>query len=307
MIRGPNLPLHCVQHRHRFFCRPHQDSAERRARYRERHPNLRLDRVLQPPILHVRHQSDNFKHRLLHRVFKLRQLSDSHLSPDGILIPQVLFHERLVHNRQLPRSIHFRFREASSVHQLDFQRRKISLADQLKHCVPFFRVRFPRNLDVARNSPIRRKRARFRRLHDTWQRFQPLQQRPVKSRHLVRRFITVHRQGKPRHQDVIRLQSQVHFSQRHKAPHQQPRAHQQRQGKPHFQHHHGVAQPPVPEPAADSLAAIPQRFIQVFARRLQRWHQPEHQRRQHRCHQRERQYRHIHPDHRFRRNYILRH
>src|SRR5206468_1515586 len=83
---------------------------------------------------------------------------------------------------------------------------------QLKHRIPLFSVRFSGNLDIARDSAIGRQRARFRRFEDAWQRFQPLEERPVESRYLVCRFVTVHGQWKPRHEYMIRLQPQLHIS-----------------------------------------------------------------------------------------------
>ena len=174
---------------------------------------------MQATVLCVRHESDDFKHGLFHGIFKIRKLRDSYLLPDWIFIRQVFFHKRLVHNRELARSAHFRFRETPSVHKLDFQHWEISLADQLKHGVPFFPVRLAGNLDVARNATVWRQRARFCSFQDTGQCFQPLQQRPVESRHLIGRLIPVHWQRKPRHQNMIRLQPEVHLAKRHKAAH----------------------------------------------------------------------------------------
>ena len=211
--------LHRVHHGHRFSLGAHQDSPERGARHRVRNPDFRLNRLLQPAVLHVRYEPDNLKHRLFHRVFKLFQLRDANLLPDWIVVPQILAHKGLIHDRQLLRSVDFRFRERPAIHELNLQHRKVSRAAQLKHCVPFVGVRLSWNLDVARDSSIRRERTRFRGFDDTGQGLEPLKQWAVKSRNLSRCFVSVHGQGKPGHQNVIGAQSQLHVPQRYKTAH----------------------------------------------------------------------------------------
>src|SRR5205807_607567 len=64
---------------------------ERRTRHRKRHPNLRLGRILQPPVLCVSHHPDNFKNGLFYRVIKFRKLCDSHLPSDWVFVPKYFF------------------------------------------------------------------------------------------------------------------------------------------------------------------------------------------------------------------------
>ena len=262
---------------------------------------------MQSPVLGVRHKPDNFKHGLFHRVIKLRKLRDSHLPADRVFVPQVFLYEHLVHNGQLARSVHFRFREPPSVHEPNLQNGKISFADQLKHGVPFFCVRFTRNFDVAGNPAIRGQRAGFGGFDHTRQSFQPLQQRAVKSHHLVRGLVALHGQRKPCHQNMIRLQAELHVAKGDKTSRQKSRGNQQRQGKPHFQHNHGVAQPAVTESPADALSAIPQRLIQILASCFESGNEAKHQGGQRSYTQREQQHRQIQSDDRFGRNNILGH
>ena len=106
---------------------------------------------------------------------------------------------------------------------------------------------------------------------------------------------------------MIGPQSQPHVAQRHKTSHQQPRGNQQRQRKPHFQHHQRIAQSSVAESAADSFAAIAQRFVHVLAYRLQRRNQSKYQRGQHPYAQSKQPHPRIQLDHGFGRNNVLRH
>ncbi len=63
----------------------------------------------------------------------------------------------------------------------------------------------------------------------------------------------------------------------------------------------------MPESPADALAAVPQRIVQILARRLQRRDEAKHQRGQRSYAQREQQHWHIQADDRFGRNNVLGH
>ena len=126
------------------------------------------------------------------------------------------------------------------------------------------------NFDIGIDASVGRQSARFRGLDDSGHSLQALQQRPIKTRDLLRRLISIPRKRQTRHKNVVRLQTKVHFTKRHKATHQQARADQQRQRQSHFQHNHGIAQPSVTETAANSFPAIAQRIVQIAPRRLKR-------------------------------------
>src|SRR5580704_1192297 len=305
-ICGPDLLLHAFQHRQRLLRRAHQDTALRRARDRIGHPELWPDRILQTVVLHIRNHPDNFEPRLRHRIGKRLQPHEVNALPDGIVVAQIPVRKGLVDDREFSLPVHFRFCEGPAVHELNAQRREIALAAQLKQCLPLFGVRLPNNIDVGANPTVWRQRARFRRVQHAWQRLYSLQQWLVKTGDLIGGFVTVPRQRKPRDQNMVRLESQVHFSQRDKTAHQQSCGSHERERKRHFQHYYGVAQSVVTPGPARSLPTIAQGIVQVASCGLQRRNQTENQRGQYRHAQCERQHRRVQLDDGLRGNNLLR-
>ena len=99
--------------------------------------------------------------------------------------------------------------------------------------------------------------------------FQPQQKRTEKTGDLVGGLIAVFWKRKPSYQNVIGLQSEMNLVQGNEAAHQQARANQQRERQGDLEDNHSITKPAVPEAAADSLAAIAQRIVQIPPRRLQ--------------------------------------
>ncbi len=144
---------------------------------------------------------------------------------------------------------------------------------------PLLGVRPAGDVDLATDPPVGRQRARLGRRHDTRQGRKPLQQRAVEAGQVPGGLVALRWQWQAGDQQVIGGEAQVHLAQRHEAPHQESGPHQQRQRQGHFEDHDGVAQAAAAQPTARAFAAVPQRLAQVAARRLQRRHEAEDERR----------------------------
>ena len=241
------------------------------------------------------------------RTCKRLEPPESQALPDWAFAGQIFARERLVHHRDVPCVLDLRLAEGPPFLERDSQHAKIFLADELKQGLRLLRVRFSGDFHPAFAATIRRKVARRRRTHHSRQGLHPREQRPEESGRLVRVLVAVPGQGQHRPKHLIRAHAEIDVPLGDKTPHQQSRTDQQRQRQRDFHHHQRVTERPAAEPAADALAAVAQRIVDVTAGRLQRRRQTKDQRRQHRHAQRERQHRQIQLDHRLGRDQVRRH
>ena len=131
-------------------------------------------------------------------------------------------------------------------------------------------MRLSGNFDFTFDSAVRRKSAGLSGGHDTGERFQALQQGPVKTRDLIGSFVAFHWERQSYDENMIRLQSQMHFAKSHETAHQEPRSYQKRERKSDLCDHQRIAEFSMTEAAAEPFAGVAQRLIQVFSGGLQR-------------------------------------
>ena len=146
------------------------------------------------------------------------------------------------------------------------------------------------------DSAVRRQGAGFSGIHHAGKRLQLGQQLAEETLLFCRGLILPFGKWQPRHQNVVRIESQVHRLQRDKGPHHDSGASQQHQREREFDDHQRIAQPSAPEAAADASAGILQRLDNIAARQLQRRRKPEQQRGEDGEQQAEAQYRQVQPD-----------
>src|SRR6516162_7581918 len=105
--------------------------------------------------------------------------------PSGFSLARYLCTKVWFDDCQLALAFHLRLGEGPPVDKLDFQCREITFTAQLENRVPFLRVRFAWDIDVARNSTIRRQGARFCGIQNAGQDCKPPQQRSIKAGNLI--------------------------------------------------------------------------------------------------------------------------
>ena len=160
------------------------------------------------------------------------------------------------------------------------QRAQVAFADQLIDRLPAVGVRLAGDFQIRRDAAVRRQRAGFGGLHHARQRLQLGQQLAEEPLLFGRGLVLPLGERQPRHQNVVRIESQVHGLQRDEGPHHHAGAGQQHQREREFHDHQRIAQPAAPEAAAHAPAGILQRLDNIAPRQLHRRRQPEEQRRE---------------------------
>ena len=203
---------------------------------------------------------------------------DRNLAPDRVLLAEPLRYQSLIHHRHLARSGDLALFHQAAVQQPGSQGVHVAFADQLIDGLPAVAVRLAGDVQVCRDAAVRRQGAGFGGIHHSGERLQLGQQLAEETLLFGRGLILPLGKWQPRHQNVVRIESQVHRLQRDKGPHHDSGAGQQHQREREFDDHQRIPQPSAPEAAADAAAGILQRLDNIAARQLQRRRKPEEQR-----------------------------
>ena len=149
---------------------------------------------------------------------------DRDLSPDRVLLAEPLRHQGLIHDGNLARPGDLVFFQQAAMQQPGAQRVTVTLAHQLINRLPTFGVRLTGNFQICGDAAVGRQGTGFRGIHYSGKRLHFGQQLGEETLLFGGCFILPFGKRQPRHQDVVRIESEIYRLQRDESPHHDSRA-----------------------------------------------------------------------------------
>src|SRR5579862_12235 len=189
---------------------------------------------------------------------------------NGIFVFEVTSAKGFIDDRDFAGLSHISWRKSLAFTKRNPKNTEVIFAAKLSDCLSLLVSGFPEDLDFKATAIVGRVRTRCRNRGNTRNRRNPGEQRAVKGFDLGRSFIAFPGKREARRQDVVALETERHVGKRQKATDKKSGCENQSERKCNLDHSERVAQTSMTGSAAETLARIAKRILQIAARRLQR-------------------------------------